>query len=179
VACCCSDSGPCHKVSVSVARKPANPDQSVLGKCLLTSHARLEVEVEGEDRRQRVESAPAEYLTNVPVLGLTSHGRANVEDRCDGATGVESGGSTKPLDIAGIDGSEDHTTPGTISKPKSKFPKPVIPTMPNLPSSGLLYGAMICYQLTLAPQVCSLINEQVQISLVKYLLSLPGPVSSH
>jgi len=126
-------------------------DQSTLGTWSLAGHARLEViEDDGDDEidagdtlMQTVESSQPERSTNLPDLELPSHDRPDIGDKCDDTTGVESGGSTKRLDTVGLDGSEVHTIPRTISKPKSKLPIPVIPTMPNSLPSGLLSGAII------------------------------------
>ena len=136
--------------SQSHANHPTH-DQSALGPLSLPSHARLE-EVEesgevgndaGDTLGQRVESVQPEHSIGVPSLEPTSHGRSDIGDNYDGATGVESVGSTKRLDALGPDSPEDQTTTLTISKQQSKLLKPVIPIVPNLPPSGLLSSAII------------------------------------
>ena len=123
-------------------------DQSALGPWSLPGHARLEVveesgEGSGDTLRQRVESAEPEHSAGVPALELTSHDRSDIGDRYVGATGVESDGSTKRLETVGLGGSEDQTTTRTISKQKSKLLKPVTPSVPNSPPSGLFFAVII------------------------------------
>lgn len=129
-------------------------DQSVLGPWPLTSYARLEV-VEEETENDAVHPKTS---SNVPDLDVTSHSPSIIEDKCNDATGIESGGrmeraigqDSKPLDIAALDDPEDYTVLESIPKLSvSPTPKPTEPVkhdscyIHNSPLPGLLFEAIV------------------------------------
>ena len=130
-------------------------DEPVLREWSPASHAHLEV-VEDEDKdendagrtlRPRVEPFQPEPSNNVPGLEPSSYDRSDMDDTSAGAARVENIAEqvTKRLNAVGSDGSEDRmrrspARPLSIPIPK---PKPVVYSVPDSPSSGVLFEPII------------------------------------